>query len=197
MINRSPARRIRETLNLTLWLNDSRHRDSGTPSASYKSNDHVAYRHRKPGNFECPYCQAASSTLRELLTDYDGDVRLVYKHNPLSFHPSAEPAARYFEAIALQDEAQAWQFHDQVFDLQHRLAEGTDTLEVIAGSLDIDQQRLMEDLYGEIVEQRLKSDRMEAERFGFDGTPAFLVNGISIIGNRPKDDFERIIAWFL
>ena len=30
--------------------------------------------------------------------------------------------------------------------------------------------------------------------FGFDGTPAFLINGISLIGNHPKRDFDRIIG---
>ena len=41
--------------------------------------------------------------------------------------------------------------------------------------------------------QRIADDRSEAEQFGFDGTPAFLINGVSLVGNHPKRDFDRII----
>lgn len=148
-------------------------------------------------DFECPYCQAASTSLMRILENYEGRVKLVYRHNPLPFHPSAEPAARYFEAIALQDHAQAWLFHDRVFEQQEDLAEGTGRLQQIAATLELDQQRLAADLDSEIVSSRLKADAEEAERFGFDGTPAFVINGVSIIGNQPMQDFERIIALFL
>lgn len=148
-------------------------------------------------DFECPYCQAVSPTLMQILQDYEGSVSLVYKHNPLSFHPGAEPAARYFEAIALQDQEQAWKFHDQVFDRQHELAEGESILEQIAASLDIDQEKLVTDLNSDVITTRLHADQEEAYRFGFDGTPAFVVNGISVVGNQPREVFDRIIALFL
>lgn len=148
-------------------------------------------------DFECPYCRAASLTLQDLLSDYGSAVRFVYKHNPLSFHPTAEPAARYFEAIALQSEEQAWRFHDQVFEQQRNLSQGVEILKGIAASLEIDHQRLERDLQSTEVDERLATDRAEAEHFGFDGTPAFLINGVSLIGNHPRDDFDRIINLFV
>ncbi|MCA1957047.1 MAG: DsbA family protein [Nitrospira sp.] len=144
-------------------------------------------------DFECPYCKAVSSTLLELLASYEDQVRLVYKHNPLSFHAMAEPAARYFEAIALQNEEEAWRFHDRVFEQQHHLSRGGEALNKMIADLEIDQDRLEQDLQSDTVTQRIAADRAEAERFGFDGTPAFLINGISLIGNHPKRDFDRII----
>lgn len=84
-------------------------------------------------DFECPYCRAVSSTLQEVLASHGDQVRLIYKHNPLSFHATAEPAARYFEAIALQSEKEAWRFHDRVFEQQRNLARGVEALnEMIA-----------------------------------------------------------------
>jgi len=53
-------------------------------------------------DFECPYCGVAYPTIKRLLGRYPGTLRVFYKHNPLDFHPMADPAARYFEAIALQ-----------------------------------------------------------------------------------------------
>lgn len=148
-------------------------------------------------DFECPYCRAASATLHDVLAGYGESVRLVVKHIPLGFHAAAEPAARYFEAIALQSEVEAWRFHDRVFEQQRQLSRGVDALKEIAAGLAIDQARLERDLHGETVTQRLAADRAEAQRFGFDGTPAFLINGVSLIGNHPKRDFDRLIERLL
>ena len=53
------------------------------------------------------------------------------------------------------------------------------------------------DLESDQVTQRIAADRAEASQFGFDGTPAFVINGVSLIGNHPKRDFDRIIKKIL
>lgn len=148
-------------------------------------------------DFECPYCRAVSPTLQEVLVAYEDKVRLVYKHNPLSFHATAEPAARYFEAIALQNEEEAWRFHDLVFQQQRTLSRGVEAVQEIAATLNVDHAQLERDLQSDAVTQRIAADRAEAERFGFDGTPAFVINGVSLVGNHPKRDFDRIIGLFM
>jgi protein-disulfide isomerase len=148
-------------------------------------------------DFECPYCRAVSPTLQEVLLAYGDKVRLVYKHNPLSFHATAEPAARYFEAIALQNEDEAWRFHDLVFQQQRNLSRGVEAVQDIAATLNVDHAQLERDLQSDAVTQRIAADRAEAERFGFDGTPAFVINGVSLVGNHPKRDFDRIIRKML
>lgn len=148
-------------------------------------------------DFECPYCRAVFPTLQEVLVAYGDKVRLVYKHNPLSFHATAEPAARYFEAIALQNEEEAWRFHDLVFQQQRNLSRGVEAVQDIAATLNVDHAQLEHDLQSDAVTQRIAADRAEAERFGFDGTPAFVINGVSLVGNHPKRDFDRIIERIL
>lgn len=148
-------------------------------------------------DFECPYCRAVSPTLQEVLVAYGDKVRLVYKHNPLSFHATAEPAARYFEAIALQNEEEAWRFHDLVFQQQRNLSRGIEAVQEIAETLNVDHAQLERDSQSDAVTQRIAADRAEAERFGFDGTPAFVINGVSLVGNHPKRDFDRIIRKML
>ena len=145
-------------------------------------------------DFECPFCEAAHKTIKKVLQKHGKTVRFVYKHTPLEFHALAEPAARYFEAIALQNPELAWTFHDRVFEEQSELGEkGEEGLKVIASALAIDQGKLEEGLQSQLVDERLTKDREEAERFGFEGTPAFLVNGVSLMGNRPIHDFEELI----
>lgn len=148
-------------------------------------------------DFECPFCRSASSTVKQVLEQYGDEVRFVYKHNALNFHPMAEPAARYFEAIALQDTDEAWRFHDLVFDQQDLLADGEAVLKAILATLQVNQEQVVRDLNGDMVEQRLSLDRDEVARFGFDGTPAFLINGVSLMGSQPMEDFEDIIRMFI
>ena len=45
-------------------------------------------------DFQCPYCGRVGPTLARLLEEYPDDVRIVYKHLPLSFHKQALPAAK-------------------------------------------------------------------------------------------------------
>ena len=72
-------------------------------------------------DFECPFCSRGYNTLKELMGKYEGKIRVLYKHLPLNFHPLAEPAARYYEAIALQDHKKATSFHDKFFEEQSKL----------------------------------------------------------------------------
>jgi protein-disulfide isomerase len=46
---------------------------------------------------------------------------------------------------------------------------------------------------GEEVKKRIDADRAEAEKFGFSGTPGYLVNGVSLKGAYPIDEFKAII----
>ena len=45
-------------------------------------------------DFQCPYCAAAQPTLERLLHEYDGEVKLVYRHFPLDqIHSKADKEA--------------------------------------------------------------------------------------------------------
>jgi protein-disulfide isomerase len=68
-------------------------------------------------DFQCPYCERGYLTIKQVLKDYDGKVRFVFKNFPLSqIHPYAEAAAEAFECA--KDQGKAWELHDQLFDNQ-------------------------------------------------------------------------------
>ena len=48
-------------------------------------------------DFECPFCKRAAPTMKQIEAAYPGRVRFVFKHNPLSMHRSAVPAAMLAE----------------------------------------------------------------------------------------------------
>ena len=53
-------------------------------------------------DFQCPFCSRALPAVSELEKTFGKDVRVVWKHLPLSFHPNAMPAALAAEAARAQ-----------------------------------------------------------------------------------------------
>jgi protein-disulfide isomerase len=145
-------------------------------------------------DFECPYCQHEHPVVAQVLKQYGDRVRLVLKQSPIDFHPRAMPSALMFEAIALQDPAKAYRFYDDVFDHQEQLkADGQKFLEAAAARAGADVPRAVRDMQSDKVKATVQSDMDEARRFGFNGTPGFLINGVSLAGAYPAEEFQKII----
>jgi protein-disulfide isomerase len=144
-------------------------------------------------DFECPFCSRGFNTVMELMSKYEGKIRFVYKHLPLSFHPQAMPASQYFEAIRLQSPTKAWEFHDRIYKDQRKLQNGEAWLKSIAKELKVDLARLALDVKSETVQKRIDEDMAEAAKFGFQGTPGFVINGIPVKGAYPINHFEGIV----
>ena len=145
-------------------------------------------------DFECPYCRQAHPVIVELFKRYGDRVRLVVKDMPMPFHPRAMPAARMFEAVAMQDASKAPKFYDVMYDHQDRLiAEGERFLEETVRSLGLDVDRAKRDAASDAVSARIAADVAEAQRFGIAGTPGFLVNGVLLEGAYPVETFVAII----
>lgn len=145
-------------------------------------------------DFQCPYCTKGYENVKEVRKKYGDKVRMVYKHLPLEGHPKAMPAAKYFEAFALQFPDKAEKFHDEIFTNQHKLNEkGEEFLKEIAKKLGANMKKLGDDLNSEPVTKRIAADMEEARQFGFNGTPGFLINGVSLRGAYPPPFFEKII----
>lgn len=145
-------------------------------------------------DFECPYCSRGYQTVKQVMAEYGDKVRVVFKHLPLDFHPMAEPAARYFEAIAMQDHAKAEKFHDKVFEGQSNLkTEKEAFLKKVAKDVGANMAKLEKDLKDEKVAKKIQADMEEAQKFGIRGTPGFIVNGVSLRGALPFSEFKDVI----
>lgn len=144
-------------------------------------------------DFECPFCSRGYNTVMELMEKYKGKIRFAYKHLPLSFHPQAMPASQYYEAIRLQSPEKAWQFHDAIYKNQRKLQNGEAFLKEEAKKLKVDMAKLAKDVKSEAVQKRIDADMAEAAKFGFQGTPGFLLNGIPVKGAYPTSHFENLV----
>ena len=145
-------------------------------------------------DFECPYCTKGYKTIKEVLQAYPNQVRVIFKHLPLDFHPKALPAAKYFEAIAKQGAEKAYKFHDLVFESQDKLREkGEVFLKEAAKKAGADMKKVEKDIASPEVAAQVSKDTAEAQKFGMSGTPGFLINGVSLRGAYPFSEFKSII----
>jgi len=145
-------------------------------------------------DFQCPYCGRGWNTMKEVEKNYGDKVRIVFKHLPLDFHPLAMPAAKYFEAIGMQDPAKAEKFHDMIFQNQAKLnQDGEKFLKDLTKKVGANLAKVEKDMNSETVTKRIAADMEEAKKFDFSGTPGFLVNGVSLKGAYPFPEFKKII----
>lgn len=146
-------------------------------------------------DFQCPYCSRGHATMKEVLAAYPGKVRVLFKDFPIErIHPLARPASEMYEAIALQDVAKAVAFKDQVFENQDQLnKDGQKFIEATAKKVGANVAKAKTDAKGEVVQKRLADDKAEAEKYGFSGTPGYLVNGVSLKGAYPIEEFKKVI----
>lgn len=65
-------------------------------------------------DFECPFCQRAFPTVEQVMNTYPDQVKVVYKHLPLTnLHPNAQNAA--IASVCAQKQGKFWDYHDILF----------------------------------------------------------------------------------
>src|SRR5215216_1645969 len=139
-------------------------------------------------DFECPFCSAVQSTLKQIEQTYGQNVRLVFKHLPLEGHRNSLPAARAAYCAAEQD--RFWQFHDALF------ASKNVSLAVfmqIANELGLGVPKFQACLNSEQSRAGVVKDIETARLFRIESTPSFIVNGKLVQGALSFADFQKII----
>lgn len=145
-------------------------------------------------DFECPFCAKGNKTIEKLKKRYGKNIRIIYKHLPLSFHPKAKMAAQYYEAIRLQNPQKAFKFRDIIFSEQRQLStRGMTFLNEVSSKVGANLDQIKQDFNSSLVLNRIKEDMLEAENFDIQGTPGFILNGIPIKGAYPEEHFVAIV----
>lgn len=152
-------------------------------------------------DFQCPYCSRGADTMEQVLEKYGEDVKFVFKHFPLNFHPWAKPAAIASHCAGLQDHDAFWTLHDKYFEDQKEINPGNvlaKSKEYLAGS-DIDMGKwsiCAENKESEEYKAAAKvvdEDMALGQQLGVSGTPGFFVNGQFLNGAVPLAQFEPLI----
>ena len=142
------------------------------------------------GDFECPYCGEEEPVVTQMLSDYAGRIRFVFKEFPLaSIHPYAELAAE--AALAANAQGKFWPYHDALYANQSAL--GRSDLDTYASQLGLDLTKFDAALDDGTYVAAVAADVTEGTALGVDGTPTFFINGIAVVGAVPYSDLQSVI----
>jgi protein-disulfide isomerase len=108
-------------------------------------------------DFQCPYCAGSVPVFKQVLTQYGDNVRLVFKHFPLSFHSRARPAAR--AALAAQEQGRFWEMHDLLFEHVRDLDESEFPALAAKAGLDVERFRRSYETKRTEYEGQIDADR--------------------------------------
>ena len=142
-------------------------------------------------DFQCPFCGREAPVVDKLMKEYEGKVKLVFRHFPLDFHPFAEKAAEAGACAADQGADKFWKLHDKMFSNQQKLA--VEDLKAYAKESGVDQAKFDKCLDSGEKKDAVAADQKAGSEAGVNGTPAFFVDGIFINGAVPYEQLKETV----
>jgi protein-disulfide isomerase len=140
------------------------------------------------GDFACPVCKQAFSTIREIGLKYKNDIKLIWRDYPV--------VAEYSDLLALGgrcagEQGLFWPMHDKLF--QNQGVNTANQLNALANQIGADTTRFNNCMTKQKYLPQIKKDLADGQTFGNTGTPTYFINGYKIPGNIPYDTFVKII----
>jgi len=128
--------------------------------------------------------------LGQVMAEFPGQVRLVFKDFPLDFHDRARPAAR--AARCAGEAGRFWEYHDLLFVGQPALSR--ESLLEYAEQLGMGRETFAGCLDGERFQAEVEKDLNEGRALGVTGTPTFFINGRRLVGAHPVETFREVVC---
>lgn len=140
-------------------------------------------------DFKCPYCKEENTIMNQVLSAYPDNVRLVFKHLPLSIHPEAQAAAEAAECAG--DQGKFFEIADVFFAKQDKL----DAVSIAryARDLKLDVKKFKECVDSGKFKRKIENDSKIAADFGIGGTPAFFIGDEFVSTAISLEEFKKII----
>lgn len=146
---------------------------------------------------ECESCRAMYPIVKQVLSEYPDQVRLVVRYVPL--HPNSLYAAGVLEGARAQ--GRYWEMLEALFRYQPQWgshhAPRPELIPGYAEQVGLDMKALERSLEASQHEQLVATDHADAQALGVTGTPAFFVNGqpLRSLGYPPlKTAIERELS---
>ncbi len=141
-------------------------------------------------DYQCPYCKKLAPELAKLVQD-DGNIRIVLKDWPI-FGEASVFAARL--ALASKYQNKYSQAHDALIGANTKLTEAA--VNDLLAKAGIDVAAAASDLqtHQKSIDDLLARNSAQAEAFGFDGTPGFIVGTFRIPGVLDMNVFKQVVA---
>ncbi len=171
-----------------------------TPTAKIdfeiKDTDHIRGNKNAPitileySDFQCPYCARFHETLTQVMKNYDGKVKWVFRQFPLSeLHPFAETAAEASECA--NDQNKFWEYTDELYANQSSFS--ADYFKKAAKNIGLNTSKFNTCLDSGKYKDKVAADYAEGDGYGVSGTPGSFLNGEELGGAVPYESLKAKI----
>jgi protein-disulfide isomerase len=121
-------------------------------------------------DMQCPSCRRGNDTVEQLMLQYEGKIRVIFRHYPLDIHPKARLFAQAAEAAHRQ--GKFWEMQDLIFNEQDA---NEKRLEEFARSLGLSMEQFRKDMKSKEVQDAILNDIASARRYGVTSTPTYFL----------------------
>jgi protein-disulfide isomerase len=145
-------------------------------------------------DFECPYCGNFHDTMNQVMDDYDGEIKWVYRNFPLSFHANANSAA--LAAQCAGEQGKFWEYADKLFANQSSFS--SENFSQWAKDLKLSASKFDSCMSSKKYQSKIDDDKASGSVAGVSGTPATIIMNESgykelIAGAYPLETVEAKI----
>ncbi len=141
-------------------------------------------------DFQCPFCQQFHPTMKQLVENFPGKVRWIWKHFPLSFHPQAQQAAEASECAA--EQGKFWEYADAMFENQALFSQAG-IFEKLATDTGLNKDSFANCLSSGKYTEKVNNDYQMGVSAGVSGTPGSFINDVYVAGAKSYASLEQIV----
>ena len=141
-------------------------------------------------DYQCPYCKKYAPEIAQVVRD-DGKIRLVLKDWPI-FGVVSKSAAQL--ALAAKYQSKYQEAHEALIGAQEKLSDAN--IPELLAKAGVDVEKAKQDLqaHQKTIEDVLVHNNAQADAFGFQGTPGFIIGFFRVPGVVEMKVFKQIIA---
>jgi len=141
-------------------------------------------------DFECQYCYRQEAVLKQILEQYNNQVRLIWKD-----YPASDPDSKsYFAAVAArcaQAQGKFWLYHDLLFANGQNL--GNELFIDLANKINLKIDLFQECLADSKTKNLINDNILEAQALDINGVPFIYINDQEIMGQLSLKELSKII----
>src|ERR1700751_3695545 len=141
-------------------------------------------------DYQCPYCKKLAPEIAQVIRE-DGKIRLVLKDWPI-FGAVSKSAAQLALAAKYQNKYQ--EAHDALIGAKEKLSDANIPEFLSKAGVDVEKAKQDLQAHQKTIEDLLIHNNAQADAFGFQGTPGFIVGFFRVPGVVEMKLFKQIIA---
>jgi len=141
-------------------------------------------------DYQCPFCKKLAPEIAQVVRE-DGKIRLVLKDWPI-FGAVSKSAAQL--ALATKYQNKYPEAHDALIGAKEKLSDANIAELLTKAGVDVEKAKQDLQAHQKTIEDVLIRNNAQADAFGFQGTPAFIVGFFRVPGVVEMKVFKQIIA---